>query len=88
MCEWTYDRKYVSCVNRRLWFEAVLKSRQALTPVLEIYAGDGTLVTHLDQVSDGDVLMYRCAHHPARKRPLSTRFFFLNHKSARFQTYG
>ena len=56
----------------------MLKSRQALTPVLEMYTGDGTLVTHLDQVSDGDVLMYRCAHHPARNlRTLSTRFFIV-----------
>jgi hypothetical protein len=41
--------------------EAVLKSRQAHTPVLAIYAGDGSPITHLDQVSDGDVLMVRIA---------------------------
>lgn len=39
--------------------EAVLKSRQAHTPVLGIYAGDGSPITHLDQVSDGDVLLVR-----------------------------
>lgn len=39
--------------------EAVLKSRQAHTPVLGIYAGDGSPITHLDQVSDGDMLLVR-----------------------------
>jgi len=37
---------------------------QAFTPVLSIYLGDGTPVTGLDLVNDGDVLLYRCAHHP------------------------
>ena len=53
--------------------EAVLKSRQALTPVLAIYAGDGTPITHLDQVCDGDVLMYRCAQHPVPAAPRDSR---------------
>ena len=52
--------------------EAVLRSRQAHTPVLAIYTGQGTLVTHLDQLLDGDVLMYRCAHHPVPAAPRSS----------------
>ena len=50
----------------------MLKSRQAHTPVLSIYMGDGSPITGLDEISDGDVILYRCAHHAVPAAPRSS----------------
>ena len=46
--------------------KAVLASRRSLAPPIAWYAADGTPVEDVPaRVRDGDVVLYRCAHHPA-----------------------
>ena len=46
--------------------KAVLASRRSLAPPIAWYAADGTPVEDVSaRVRDGDVVLYRCAHHPA-----------------------
>ena len=46
--------------------KAVLASRRSLAPPIALYAADGTPVEDVPaRVRAGDVVLYRCAHHPA-----------------------
>ena len=46
--------------------KAVLASRRSLAPPLALYVADGSPVEDVPaQIRDGDVVLYRCAHHPA-----------------------
>ena len=54
--------------------KAVLASRRSLAPPIAWYAADGTPVEDVSaRVRDGDVVLYRCAHHPAPARPTAAR---------------